>query len=123
MYGLFPVDSYETKQTAQQIIEVFDQPERTALPRYEHDTYRKTTDRSNYWHVTSLWFAQYYIEIGKLTQATKIIAWCLEHSYESGVMAEQINPYTGESIAPAPLAWSHAEYLTTLLDLYRRNDG
>ena len=35
----------------------------------------------------------------------------------TGMMGEQIHPLTEEPIAPAPLTWSHAEYVGTLIDL------
>jgi GH15 family glucan-1,4-alpha-glucosidase len=35
----------------------------------------------------------------------------------TGMMGEQIDPVTDEVIAPAPLTWSHAEYIGTLIDL------
>ncbi len=38
----------------------------------------------------------------------------------TGMMGEQINPLTEEVIAPAPLTWSHAEYVATLIDLLGR---
>lgn len=38
----------------------------------------------------------------------------------TGMMGEQINPLTEEVIAPAPLTWSHAEHVATLIDLLGR---
>jgi hypothetical protein len=31
----------------------------------------------------------------------------------SGVMAEQINPHTGEPLSVSPLTWSHSTFVTT----------
>ena len=118
MYGLFTVDSYEMKRTVTKIEEIFRQSEHIALPRYYGDNYRRRSGESNYWHVTSLWYAQYCIEVGNIEMAEKILDWCIAHKYESGVMGEQVDPQTGYTVSPAPLAWSHAEYLTTLLDLH-----
>jgi GH15 family glucan-1,4-alpha-glucosidase len=30
-------------------------------------------------------------------------------------MSEQLNPYTGEAVAVAPLTWSHAEFVLTVI--------
>jgi GH15 family glucan-1,4-alpha-glucosidase len=38
----------------------------------------------------------------------------------TGMMGEQINPITNAVIAPAPLTWSHAEYVSTLIDYLGR---
>jgi len=35
-------------------------------------------------------------------------------------LGEQVDPMSGALVAPAPLTWSHAEYLSTLLDLAER---
>jgi GH15 family glucan-1,4-alpha-glucosidase len=43
--------------------------------------------------------------------------------YPSGVLAEQLNPYTGESLSATPLVWSHAVYVkTVLLYLQKKKD-
>ena len=36
-------------------------------------------------------------------------------------MGEQIDPVDGTIISPAPLTWSHAEYVATLIDLLGRD--
>jgi hypothetical protein len=38
----------------------------------------------------------------------------------SGVLAEQLNPLTGESISVSPLTWSHATYIATAHRILRR---
>jgi len=34
---------------------------------------------------------------------------------ESGVLSEQLDPYTGEPVSVAPLTWSHATFVATVL--------
>jgi GH15 family glucan-1,4-alpha-glucosidase len=88
-------------------------------PRYEHDNYFASDPpfQGNPWFVTTLWLAQYYISIGEPDKARNYIKWTEDHSYPSGVLAEQINPTNGESVSVAPLVWSHAELINTILDL------
>ena len=38
------------------------------------------------------------------------LQWVQSHALPSGVLAEQINPYTHEPLSVSPLTWSHAEY-------------
>jgi hypothetical protein len=38
----------------------------------------------------------------------------------SGVLAEQLNPITGEPLSVSPLTWSHATYIATVHRLMRR---
>ena len=49
--------------------------------------------------------------------AHTIIRWVQSHAGSTGILSEQVNPHTGESLSVAPLTWSHAEYVATLLDI------
>jgi GH15 family glucan-1,4-alpha-glucosidase len=118
MFGLYGADETEIVSSFQTAAATFEQQQRIALPRYEHDAYRRVSDHaaSNYWHITTLWYAQYLIERGEKSKAKEIIDWSHSHSYGSGIMAEQIQPHDQLSTSVAPLAWSHAEFMATLLD-------
>lgn len=118
MYGLFATDSDEVNAAATTIEETFNSNEVIGLPRYEHDDYRRDdgTSLGNYWFVTTLWMAQYYGEVGKSDKVQAALRWTLDHAEPTGVLSEQISPRDGASISVAPLAWSHAEFLSTLLD-------
>ncbi|MCH7519492.1 MAG: FAD-dependent oxidoreductase, partial [Candidatus Dadabacteria bacterium] len=82
------------------------------IMRYEGDVYQKIENVSNPWFVTSLWVAEYHIEKAKsvkeLKPAAEIIEWVSKRALPSGILAEQINPYTGAPLSVAPLTWSHA---------------
>jgi GH15 family glucan-1,4-alpha-glucosidase len=66
--------------------------------------------------------AQYYIDIGEKEKALNILDWAKDHAMSSGVMGEQLDPITNEVISPAPLTWTHAEYVATLLDLIAKDN-
>lgn len=123
MFGLYDIKDLEITNSMQAALDVFDQKNSIGLPRYENDTYLREGDTpiSNYWHITSLWYAQYLLESNDVEGAKRMIDWSREHSYASCVMAEQIRPSDGFSTSVAPLAWSHAEFMATLLD-YVAND-
>lgn len=89
------------------------------LPRYEDDDYRRNDSSvtGNWWYITTLWYAQYVLEKGDVDEAMLILDWVKAHALKTGMLAEQINPVNDEVISPAPLTWSHAEYLSTLLDV------
>jgi GH15 family glucan-1,4-alpha-glucosidase len=120
MFGLFPVGTPELTAAVETLVHTFKLDEgRKGLPRYENDQYYRVggADTGNLWFVTTLWLAQYYIEIGKDDEAKKLIDWVGAASMmTTGIMAEQISPLDGSFISVAPLTWSHAEYLATLLD-------
>lgn len=89
--------------------------------RYQNDKYMLSKDYpGNPWHVCSLWMAQYYTWAGNSSNAEKLINWTYNHCLPSGVMSEQIDPENGEEIGVAPLVWSHAEIINTLLDYRQR---
>lgn len=90
-------------------------------PRYENDTYFASDPphKGNPWFVTTLWIAQYYLQLARNPDADKLADWTLDHSLPSGVLSEQINPTDGTPLSVTPLVWSHAELINTLLDLYQ----
>ncbi len=89
--------------------------------RYEHDTYytMQETGTPNPWVITTLWIAQYYVKaaqtIEDLQPAYDLLEWTCSHATGAGVLAEQMHPHTREHLSTAPLVWSHAEYVMTIL--------
>ncbi len=123
LFGLFDGSSDEMNASIQTMIELF-QPSDSApgLPRYENDDYRRSdaSVTGNFWFITSLWHAQYKVEKEDIAGATAILDWVKSYALSTGMLSEQVDPKTGQVIAPAPLTWSHAEYVSTILDLIER---
>jgi ferredoxin len=67
-----------------------------------------------------MWLAQYYVSIAKsvedLERVVNYLRWVVSRALPSGVLAEQINPFTGEPISVSPLTWSHATVVQTVMD-------
>jgi GH15 family glucan-1,4-alpha-glucosidase len=90
--------------------------------RYENDRYYKTHEHgpSNPWFVATLWMAQYYIQAAQTEADLKVVkellVWAVKYALLSGVMSEQIDPYTGRQLSAAPLTWSHSEFVITVID-------
>jgi len=94
------------------------------LARYENDYYHRVSNDianvpGNPWFICTLWLADYYIARAKtaadLKQAIPIFEWTANHALESGVLAEQVNPYTNEPLSVSPLTWSHATVISTAI--------
>ncbi|MDO8572584.1 MAG: glycoside hydrolase family 15 protein [bacterium] len=91
------------------------------IARYENDRYYRISNTipGNPWFITSLWLAQYYIAKAKNASdfdvVKKWINWVVEYSLPSGVLSEQLDTFTGEQISAAPLTWSQAEYVITII--------
>jgi len=82
------------------------------------------TVAGNPWFVCTLWLADYLIEQAKteqdLSRPLEVMKWVTDHALPSGVMAEQINPLTGEPLSISPLTWSHATFVGSTQRLLRR---
>lgn len=123
MYGLFPIGSDEMTNAVETSMVRFNISENQwGLPRYEDDRYRRTNDQvtGNWWYIASLWMAQYYLEVGLRDKAMQILAWVRDSAMPTGVLFEQVDPSCRQPVSVAPLAWSQAEYVSTLLDTITR---
>jgi GH15 family glucan-1,4-alpha-glucosidase len=93
------------------------------MARYENDCYYQISRdlrlvQGNPWFICTLWLAQYRIahanSLAELHQALPLMEWVYTHALPSGVMAEQVHPFTSEPLSVSPLTWSHAEYVLTV---------
>ncbi len=96
--------------------------------RYYHDYYFQRSaeiDRipGNPWIICTLWIAEWEIECAKslddLESPKKILAWVVEHAMESGILSEQLDPFTGEPVSVAPLTWSHSTFVLAVTKYMR----
>lgn len=89
--------------------------------RYESDRYYHVSDAvpGNPWFVTTLWLVQYYIAIAQNENDLEIVRkwffWVVKNALPSGVLSEQLHPFTGQQISAAPLTWSHAEFVNAVI--------
>jgi GH15 family glucan-1,4-alpha-glucosidase len=87
------------------------------MARYENDYYHQVSQDvanvpGNPWFICTLWLAQYTIAaattLADLEPAIEMLEWTAAHALDSGILAEQVNPYTHAPISVSPLTWSHA---------------
>ena len=119
MFGLFESDSKYINSAIETHDATFSyNPDNPGIPRYENDYYYRVSQSvtGNWWFITSLWRAQYFVQRGDTERALDIVRWAKSLSLESSVMSEQINPLDNSLLSVAPLTWSHAELVSTLLD-------
>lgn len=95
--------------------------------RYENDAYSRVSSETagNPWFVTSLWLTQYKIatavSVSDMDSVISDIEWVSKFS-NSGMLSEQLNPYTGEAVSATPLTWSHSEFVRTVLEFQKKMD-
>ncbi|MFH0769940.1 MAG: glycoside hydrolase family 15 protein [Candidatus Peregrinibacteria bacterium] len=94
------------------------------IARYPHDVYHAQREPTsdvpgNPWIITTLWNAQWGIALAKtpaeLELARSALAWTQRYASSTGILAEQLDPYTGSPLSVAPLTWSHAVFVETVL--------
>ena len=96
------------------------------VARFEEDNYMRASPDAppNAWFICTLWLADYRIAIAKkkedLRGALEILEWTTKRALPSGVLAEQINPLTGEHASVSPLTWSHSTFVATVQNYLRR---
>lgn len=93
--------------------------------RYENDKYFASTTHANPWLITTMWEGLRILEKPDVSQEDlknieKIIEWICEHMYASGILAEQLHPFTGQSLSATPLVWSHSVYVELILGYLKR---
>ena len=92
------------------------------LARYEQDYYFRVSDNfeqvpGNPWVICTLWLADWYIASAKkpadLKSAVDLLEWATLCALTTGVLPEQVHPFTLAPLSVAPLTWSHAQFVTT----------
>lgn len=126
-YGLFKykvldVEDERFQRTMERVFSRLSCPHSGGFLRFENDGYFRVSDSysGNPWFIATLWVAEYYIEKAKkeeeLKPALEFLNWTAKHSLPSGVLSEQINPFTGEPLSVAPLIWSHSSFVVTVIE-------
>lgn len=130
-FKMFAVDDPRIERTMQSVIQRLSVPTPCGgIARYEGDTYQRVLDGDsnsipgNPWFICTLWVAQYHIRkarsLEELEPARKILDWVGEHALPSGVLAEQLDPHTGDPVGTSPLTWSHGTLVLTITEYTER---
>jgi GH15 family glucan-1,4-alpha-glucosidase len=124
-FGAFAPDDPRVEATMLAIREkLWVRTEVGGVARYERDPYQERAKGDpavpgNPWFICTLWLAQHGIakarSVGDLSESVPLLSWVARHALPSGVLAEQLHPYTGEPLSVSPLTWSHAEFVATVL--------
>ncbi|MGF7032082.1 GH15 family glucan-1,4-alpha-glucosidase [Paenibacillus mucilaginosus] len=120
-FGLLPASDLRVAATMKAIREkLWIQTEVGGLGRYSNDYYHQVTKDisrvpGNPWFICTLWYAEYLIATAAgeqdLAPAMELIRWTMSHALPSGILAEQVHPFTGEPMSVSPLTWSHATFV------------
>ena len=124
-FGVLPADDVRVLSTMRSLKEKLSIRSSTGgIARYYRDYYfQRCSDMGlapgNPWIICTLWFANYDIAmastLAQLEQAHDTLRWVEAHSLSSGLLSEQLDPFDGSPVSVAPLTWSHATYVDTVL--------
>lgn len=121
LFGMFAHDDPRMISTMEQIIDRL--TVRTPIggvARYVDDYYFQVSKdvanvAGNPWILCTLtvahWHAQHATSLAELEKAIDVLRWAAARALPSGVLAEQVDPYTGAPLSVSPLTWSHAAYV------------
>lgn len=97
------------------------------IARFEDDDYMRadTSTVGNPWFICTLWLAEFYIATAEcqadLARPLDILTWVAKAALPSGVLAEQLDPITGEHVSVSPLTWSHSTYVAAVHSFLKKN--
>ncbi len=92
------------------------------LARYQNDNYRRVSldTPGNPWFISTLRLSRWHIaaasSLEQLAPAMELLKWATTNALPSGVLAEQIDPFSGKPISATPLLWSHAEFVLAVCE-------
>lgn len=124
-FGVLPASDARVSSTMQRLrARLMNKMSVGGIARYTQDYYFQRcqeidTAPGNPWIICTLWFASHEIEVAstltELASPLETLRWVERHSLPGGVLSEQLDPYTGAPVSVAPLTWSHATYVDTVL--------
>jgi GH15 family glucan-1,4-alpha-glucosidase len=124
-FGAFPADDPRVVATVQAVESgLACKTEVGGFARYHDDPYFQSTrdiERvpGNPWLICSLWLAEHKIASARrradLLPALDLLRWVDSKRLSSGLLPEQLHPFSGEPLSVAPLAWSHASLVSCVL--------
>jgi GH15 family glucan-1,4-alpha-glucosidase len=123
-FGMFPSGSEEIRRTMEAVRSRLSVKTWVGgFARYENDYFHQMSQDidsvpGNPWLICSCWLAEYEIaraqSVDELRRAVPLLEWVLHRALPSGVLAEQVHPYTSEPLSVSPLTWSHSEYVSAV---------
>jgi GH15 family glucan-1,4-alpha-glucosidase len=101
------------------------------VARYRGDYYHAVSNDwehvpGNPWFIAQCWLARWRIARAEtpeeLVAALGPLEWVARRATPSGLLPEQVHPYTGAPLSVTPLAWSHAAFVSAVHDYLDRRD-
>lgn len=129
-FGMLPPDDSRVVATMEAIrARLWVKTDVGGIARYEGDYYHRVEHNDiervpgNPWFICTLWVAEWEIararSIADLHRARELLLWTCARAAPSGMLAEQVHPYSGDPLSVSPLTWSHAT-MVQVVEVYVR---
>lgn len=122
-FGMYPPDDPKIVATMEAIHRrLWVKTEVGGVARYENDNYHQVSQDianvpGNPWFICTLWLAEWYAATARteddLQRCVALLEWAAQRALPSGVLAEQVHPYSNAPLSVSPLTWSHAAFVST----------
>jgi GH15 family glucan-1,4-alpha-glucosidase len=129
-FGAYPPEDPRVEATMAAVRqELWCKTEVGGVARYQGDYYHQvgadlTSVPGNPWFICTMWLGQHAVARARnaadLQAARDILTWVEQRKMPSGVLAEQVHPYSGQPLSVAPLTWSHATVVTLVQEYLDR---
>jgi glucoamylase len=132
-FGAYPPDDERIEATMKAVRDrLWCKTDVGGVARYEGDYYHAVSnDKQNVpgnpWFICTMWLALHVVHKAKtvedLAEAVSILEWVDSRKLPSGVLAEQVNPYTNEPMSVSPLTWSHATVIDVVQSYLEKREA
>ncbi len=129
-FGVYDPDDQKIESTMRAIYErLWCKTDVGGLARYENDYYHQVSQDinnvpGNPWFICTLWIAQYQIAKARtraeLKESQTILNWVADRALKSGILAEQVHPFSDAPLSVSPLTWSHATFVICVKEYVKK---
>jgi GH15 family glucan-1,4-alpha-glucosidase len=128
-FGMYPADDPRVVSTMEAVHErLWLRAGVGGVARYQRDYYHcvelSEEVPGNPWVICTLWLADWRVRIARSVAeldetVLPLLEWVERHASAAGLLAEQVDPFSGAPLSVAPLVWSHAAYVDVCLGYCR----
>jgi len=129
-FGMFSADDPQIVSTMTGVYDrLWCKTEAGGIARYENDGYYQVSQDianvpGNPWFICTMWYGQWLVAqartLDDLARARDILEWVAGAALASGVLSEQLDPYSKAQLSVSPLTWSHATVVSLVHEYVRK---
>jgi GH15 family glucan-1,4-alpha-glucosidase len=129
-FGMFAADDPQIVSTMKAVYDrLWCKTEVGGIARYENDWYYQVSQDignvpGNPWFICTMWYGQWLVSqarsLDDLKKARDILDWVAAAALPSGVLSEQLDPYSKALLSVSPLTWSHATVVSLVHEYVRK---